>query len=97
MRDKAYLIVSSSGLRGFRKKKPALNWDEIACKIEVDVPDELFNRPQLEAVIQVEDVPNTVDNPEVILNTKELIEQQTGAKIDFSIKPLEVDDEENCE
>ena len=85
MKENAYLVIGRNGIRGVRKTRPGLNWDEIACKISVDIPDELFRRPLLEATITVKDIPNTTLNPEVIINTKELIEQQTGAKINFKV------------
>lgn len=60
-------------------------------KVHIDVPDELFDRPQLEATIKIDPdkiTPNTI-NPELILNTKELIEQAAGVKIDFRVIPME--------
>jgi len=85
MKSNCYLIIGKNGVRGFRKNKPDLNWDEISCKISLSIPDELFKRPHIQATIDVRDIPNTVYDPQLILNTKELIEQQTGAKIDFQI------------
>ena len=89
MKENAYLIIGRRGIRGVRKTKPSLEWDEIACKITLDVPDELFKRPHIEATLKIENVPNNVYNPEVVINTKELIEQQTGCKVDFKIIPYE--------
>lgn len=94
MKEESYLIIGRKGIRGVRKTKPSLEWDEIACKIVLDVPDELFKRPHIEATLQITDIPNNTCNPEVILNTKELIEQQTGAKIDFKIIPYEEQQQE---
>lgn len=79
MKRIAYLIINRNGVKAVRKTKPALDWDEIVCKILLNIPDELFKRPQ----------------PEIIVNTKELIEQQTGAKIDFKIMPIEEKKEKN--
>lgn len=87
MKEIAYLIIGKTGIRGVRKTKPDLKWDEVACRIELNVPDSLFERPQLEATIKVKEEllsPNYI-NPELIINTKELIEQQTGAKIDMKV------------
>lgn len=53
------------------------------------MPDELFKRPAIEATLIVKDVPNNAYEPDIILNTVDLIEQQTGAKINFRILPPE--------
>lgn len=89
MKEISYLIIGKNGVRGVRKTKPSLGWDEIACKINLDVPDELFRRPHIEAILKIEDIANTVYNPEIIINTKELIEQQTGVKVNFKVIPYE--------
>lgn len=87
MKSTAYLILSKNGIRTARKSKPNLRWDEIAIRVSLDVPDILFQRPHIEATITIDK--NKVQpeqiSPEIIINTKELIEQQTGAKIDFRI------------
>jgi len=68
-----------------RKTKPFLEWNELAVEIELEVPDELFLRPTISARLTVKDVPNTGYDIDAIVNTKELIEQQTGAKIEFTV------------
>lgn len=89
MKTSSWLIIDRNGIKSTRKTKPALDWDEIAIKINLDVPDELFQRPTIEATVTVKDVPNNAYEPDIIINTKELIEQQTGAKIEFRIVPVE--------
>lgn len=91
MRTINWLIINKNGIKGIRKSKPDLAYDEIAVKIILDIPKELFERPQLEATIKVEDIPNNAYKPDIILNTAELIEQQTGAKIDFKVITPEED------
>jgi len=94
MIEDAFLIIGRNGINGVRKSKPKLRWDEIAMKIHLDVPDELFDRPQLEATISVDPekiTPNTI-NPDLILNTKDLIEQAAGVKIDFKVIPMDKDE-----
>lgn len=87
MNEESYLIIGKSGIKGVRKSKPKLNWDEIACRISLDIPDVLFERPQLEATLKVDEEKIQAEKifPDLIINTKELIEQQTGAKIDFKV------------
>lgn len=88
MKAVSWLVIDKNGVNATRKSKPALDWDEIAIKVNIEVPDELFRRPHIEATVQVKDVPNNAYNPDVILNTAELIEQQTGAKINFTVQPV---------
>lgn len=85
MRVINWLIINKNGIKGIRKTKPDLAYNEIACRLQLDIPKELFERPQIEASLKIDNIPNNAYNPEIILNTKDLIEQQTGAKIDFKI------------
>ena len=96
MKTSAYLIINPNGVVSVRKSKPFLQWNEIAVRISLDIPDALFQRPHLEATISVdpEKVQPTQINPEMIINTKELIEEQTGAKIDFKVVPIEDGDKD---
>lgn len=95
MREVSYLIIGKNGVRGVRKTKPSLGWDEIACKINLNVPDELFKRPHIEATLKIEDIPNNAYNPDIVINTKELIEQQTGVKVNFKIIPYDESEDKN--
>lgn len=83
-----WLVINKNGVKAVRKSKPALDWDEIAVKINIDVPKELFQRPTLEATLTVKDIPNNAYMPDVVLDTVDLIEQQTGAKINFTVSPV---------
>lgn len=94
MNNSCYLIVDNRGVVSVKKNKPKLGWNQISIRLNIQIPNELFLRPHLEATIKVQDIPNTAFNPELILNTKELIEQQTGAKIDFKIILPEEDKKE---
>ena len=80
-----WMVINKNGIQKIRQSKPDLGWNEIAVRVSVEVPDELFKRPHIEASIKVSDVPNTAYDADIVVNTKELIEQQTGAKIDFKI------------
>jgi len=86
MKEVSYLIISKNGIKGVRKSKPSLRADEIAVKVNLDIPNALFEKPLLEATITIDKsvAPEKI-SPEIIINTKDLIEQQTGAKIDFKI------------
>lgn len=88
MKINQWLAINKNGITKVKKTKPALNWDEIAIKILLEIPDELFRRPIIDAHLEIKDVPNNAYNPEIIVNTKELIEQQTGAKINFTVNEI---------
>lgn len=94
MKVSNWLIINKNGIKAVRKTKPGLDWDDIAIKMNLDIPNELFQRPTLEATVQVTDVPNMAYKPDVILDTVDLIEQQTGAKINFTVSHV---DESNPE
>ncbi len=86
MKDSAYIVIGKNGIRALRKTKPDLNWDELSFKVDIEVPDIFFQRPLFEAKIKIEDNALLTQNiTDLIINTKEIIEQQTGAKIDFRI------------
>lgn len=89
MKVVSWLTINKNGIKAVRRTKPALGWDEIAFKVNLDIPDELFRRPTIEATLQVKDIPNNAYQPEIVLNTVDLIEQQTGAKINFRVLPVE--------
>lgn len=90
MKINGYLNIKDNGTARFTKKRTGLDWNEIAIKISVDIPNELFRRPIIEAKIEVSNSVLPKHQPvELIINTKDLIEQSTGAKINFSVIPYE--------
>lgn len=88
-----WLAVNSKGSVRIRETRPNLEWNELCCRLNIEIPDELFKRPTIEASLKIQDIPPNEFNPEVIVNTKELIEQQTGAKIEMRV--LKGDDEDD--
>jgi len=93
MKCTGYLNINSRGTARFTKSRIGLDWDEIAIKVTIDIPNEMFARPILEASIEVgkEIIPKPQPF-DLILKTKDLIEESTGVKINFSVVPY--DDEE---
>lgn len=85
MKASSWLIINKRGIKAVRKVKPALDWDEIAIKVNLEIPDALLSRPTIDAKIVVDNVPNNAYRPEIVVNTADLIEQQTGAKINFTV------------
>ena len=80
-----WLIINKNGIKAVRRTKPALDYNEIAVKINLDIPKELFERPSIEATLKIDGVPNNAYKPDLIVNTVDLIEQQTGARIEFKV------------
>lgn len=94
MKCEGYLTVNSRGSARFTKTRCGLAWDELSIKINMNVPDKLFERPLIEANIEIsKDIVPKPQPTEIILNTKELIEESTGAKIEFVIKPYNEEEE----
>ena len=85
MKVSNWLVINKNGVKTVRKSKPSLDWDEIAVKINLEIPNELFQRPTIEANVKVTDVPNTVYEPELIIASVKDIEQQLGAKINLTV------------
>lgn len=94
MKASNWLIIDRNGIKATRKTKPALEWDEIAVKINLEVPNELFNRPTIEATVKVTDVPNTAYEPELIIDDIKNIEQRTGAKINLTVSHVDEEKKE---
>lgn len=97
MKTTLYLCVKKSENRfdpSFRvtKTKPGLMSNEIAVKINLELPDALFTKPQLEAKVTVSEkavAPTTID-AEVVDNVEQIIKEKTG----FDVKLTVVKDEE---
>ena len=72
MKEEAYLIIGPRGITGLRKTKPHLNWNEISLRLYLDIPDAMFKRPHVEAIIRVneEAIKTQKISPEVLIHTK---------------------------
>jgi hypothetical protein len=96
MKVEGYLIIKSNSSMRVTKSRVGLDWNEICMKLNLNIPDELFQRPTLEAKIEVsKDILPKPQPTELILNTKELIEQSTGAKINLVVVPYNEDEKQN--
>lgn len=90
MKTSFFLTVNSKGTVKTTKTRPILNWDEIAISVSLNLPSSLFQKPQLEAVI---DVPETAVQPltietDVANNIQEAIQQATGYEVRLTLNPL---------
>ena len=74
-------------------KSPSLASNEVAVKLSLNIPDELFTKPQLQAsiTVPVSSVSAPVIDAEVIDNIQETISKTLG--VDLSISVLGTDDE----
>lgn len=82
-----YLVVTENGGCRITKTYPRLEWHEIAIQLHLNIPDELYRKPQLSASISVD--PKAVQTPEigceVISNIEEAIKQHTGVEVKLSV------------
>jgi len=94
MKTETWLAINSNGSVRTRKTKPALYIDEIAIKINVEVPDALFSKPHLEASITVpkEAAMQDVLTADVVENARDAIETSTG--LNFVVKVVKEMEEE---
>lgn len=93
-----YIVIKRTG-SGYSKRyssrltkgSPALLASEIAIKLEVEIPDEIFDKPALQAKVTVpkEAVSKPVIEASVIDNVEEIIKQNTG----FEVKLIAVVDD----
>lgn len=63
MKKKLYLAINSRGSARVTKARPALNYDEIEIGLDLVIPDALFDKPRLNAVVTVP--PEAVNSPNI--------------------------------
>lgn len=93
-----YLVVGSKKVNNWSKARrkpqarlsvgvPALKSHEVAVKLHLELPEELFDRPQLQASIRVPDgaVAPTVIDTEVLDNIEEVIRREAGLDLTISL------------
>ena len=93
MNVEKWLTINSRGSTRITQGKPGLSWNEVSILLKVTLPDALFNKPRLEAKI---DIPKEAAGPDsltadVVENVKEAIEQSTG--LTFSINVIKEEKE----
>ncbi|WP_316851173.1 hypothetical protein [Pedobacter agri] len=91
MKTQFFLKLNAKGSASVTKGRPALNWDEVAISVTMDVPDMLFRKPQLNAVISIPESAATPQNIDVEMqdNIREAIESATGLNIRLSVQSEE--------
>ena len=97
MRVKKWLTINSRGIARLTQGKPGIDWDEVSILLDVNLPDEIFNRPRLEAKIEIPKEaagPDTITS-EVVENVKDAIQQATGLTFAINVIKEEVDPNDN--
>lgn len=91
MKVKKWLTITSRGSARLSQGKPMVRTDEVSILLSINLPDTLFNKPRLEAKIEIpeEAVGPDVLNSEVIENVKDAIKQSTG--LTFAINVIKED------
>ena len=85
-----YLIVGKKHQKPSARltvSSPALDSHEVAVKISLDIPDELFSRPQLQASIKVpnDSVSALVIEADVIDNIQEIVSKELGVDLNIAL------------
>lgn len=96
MKVSAHLIVNSRGAMRVNKARPALGFDEISLALELNLPDELFKKPRLEAKITVpkEAVVSKQIEAGVVDNIEQAIKAAAGMEVKLLIVRPEDDEKD---
>lgn len=94
MKVKKWLTINSRGSARLTQGRPAIEADEVSILLDVTLPNALFEKPRLEASIEIPEdaVGPDVLNCEVIENVKDAIKQSTG--LTFAINVIKEEKEE---
>ncbi len=94
MNVKKWLTINSRGNSRLTHGKPRISVDEISILLSINLPDEIFKRPRLEAKIEIpkEAVGPDKITSEVVENVKEAIETVTG--LTFAINVIKEEKDE---
>jgi hypothetical protein len=93
-----YLIINHRGAIAIRERPPRLSSNEIAVKLELDLPNALFERPTLLARMKIptEAVPKTKLTPAITDNVEKLIREATGLEMRITlVEAVETDSDKS--
>lgn len=78
------------------RSSPALAANEIAVKVSIEIPDEIFDKPALTAEIKIpkEAVSKPTISAEVIDNVQDIIKQNTGFEVTLQVVEHDKKEEE---
>ena len=88
MKVNFWLITRSNGSIKTTKNRPSMDWDEVAMKVALDIPNEMFQRPTLSASIKIEHAPKLEIEAETINNIQEVLKRE-GIDVKLTILPPE--------
>lgn len=87
MKTQFYLVVNSNGSVSAKKNRPNLAWNEVSILMDLQLPSMLFQKPQLQGSILVEekDVTPTHIDIETQNNIREAIESTAGLEVRLTV------------
>lgn len=82
-----YLVINNRGSMQVKERFPNMKANEVCLRLEVSVPDELFERPLLEATLKIpkEAIPKGKITTEVTDNVQRLIKEVTGLEMHVTV------------
>ena len=82
------LVFNSKGDIRAYKKRPTVYFNEICLALTLNLPDELFEMPQLHGVINIPQdvVKPTLITPEIKSNIEKAIQTHSGIEVKLEIK-----------
>jgi len=95
MKLNKYLIISSKGKTRITQNPPRLDFDEIVVQLDISIPDALFQKPFLEATIEIPEFtfPKLISS-DVVENVQEAVRQSTGLAFEIKVVYPELIDSE---
>lgn len=103
MQINQYIVIKRTGGKyahkyssRLAKNSPGLDSNEIAMKLSIEVPDDIFDKPTLQAKITVpkEAVSRPVIESTVIDNVEQIIKQNTGFEVKLEVVDSRASQEE---
>lgn len=87
MRAETFLVVSKTGLIRVAKRRPSIKTNEVAISLAIEIPDRLFDRPQLQARVTIPESeirPNQF-SAESIAHLEQVIRDETELNITINV------------
>lgn len=87
MKASAWLVVHDNGIRRMTKNRPPLEADELAVQVTVNIPDALFHRPIIEAVVKVDSIETfPVVSSETVVHIEEQLRAAFGMDVSVVVR-----------
>ncbi len=86
MKLKFYLIINRQGGVRTTKNPPSIEWNEVFMQCNLNIGDKLFERPMLQANIEISDSKMPVEiDADVVADIESVVEERTGYEIKLQI------------